>query len=339
MKKIIAITVRNKDIIDQTISDKMIDATYCQQVMMGNLIHSTETVDELDLSNYDADVILIQKAGDIIIDIDKFWRILNSIPDEVKSIGSINDCLILNKGGTIEQSFDSSWDRIRFYVEPEINTQLFYQCFKTLTINDNLTDIQKRWITALGNYLRNNNILAPINWNTIPKSFQSADLIISPAFGFMGESMAWYNGAEKIIFYDMSPHKIEFKKYVYENFNGKNYGDFYKKYAKDNNLVIENPPSNTNNEHYEDHKLVLDNWDYFKNLEKEYIIGDIFDNIDVLLSKMSEQTILHTSTILGYYPVSHGLHDRNEFYEVIDKITERTSETNSLWYGSRLTRN
>ena len=339
MKKIIAITVRNNNITNKEISDKLIDATYCQQVMMGYLLHSTEIVDELDLSKYDADVILIQKAGDILVDTDKLWRILNTIPDEVGFIGSINNCLIINKGGTIEQSFDSSWDNIRYYLEPEINPELLNQCFKTLTIDDNLTNIQKKFLTDLKNHIENQNIIATIHYNTIPKNFQSADLIISPAFGFMAESMAWYNVAEKIIFYDISPAKIEFKKYLYEHFDGKRYQEFYTEYAKNNNLIIEKIPNTANTEFHNQHNTVLANWTHFKNLEKEYIVGDIFNIIDQLLSKMTENTILHTSTILGDYPISHALHDRKEFYEVIDKITKRASETNSLWYGSRIRRN
>jgi hypothetical protein len=340
--KIIAITLQDH-LLDQSIKEKMTLFTRCQQEMMVDMFYKLIVLDDLNSLSIDdylreVDIVLIQRSGDVILDANLFWKKMISLPDDVYSIGDIHNCLIVKNKGYKNIDFDDSWKDARCYLEPGSNPTLFSNCLRSLTIDGELNDIQNTVINLIKQELSYTKISVE-NWNTIPTNFPS-NLIISPAMGFMGESMAWYNDAKKIIFYDINPSNIAFKKALYREFDGKDYRSFYENYAVENNLSIERNADTINivldNELIVHHDMVLKNWDYFKSLEKEYVLGDIFDTIDTLLDKMCGWTILHTSTVLGYYPPSHILHDIEHFKVIEDKINARVAETNSLWYGTRL---
>jgi hypothetical protein len=340
--KIIAITLQDH-LLDQSIKEKMTLFTRCQQEMMVDMFYKLIVLDDLNslsIDNYlrEADIVLIQRSGDVILDANLFWKKMISLPDDICSVGNIGSCLIVKNKGYKNIDFDDSWKNTRCYLEPRLNPQLFLSCLKTLRTTEELTDTQNGVIRLFKQELAYTKISIE-NWNTIPTNFPS-NLIISPTMGFMGESMAWYNGAKKIIFYDINPNNMAFKQALYQQFDGNDYNGFCKEYAVENNLSIEKNADTVNialdNELTVYHELVLKNWDYFKSLEKEYVLGDIFDTIDTLLDKMCSWTILHTSTVLGYYPPSHILHDIEHFKVIEDKINARVAETNSLWYGTRL---
>jgi hypothetical protein len=52
----------------------------------------------------------------------------------------------------------------------------------------------------------------------------------------------------------------------------------------------------------------------FKNMKKEYVEVDIIKDPKILLNRLTDGTILHTSTILQYnvYPFTTILYDREE---------------------------
>jgi hypothetical protein len=227
------------------------------------------------------------------------------------------------------------------YFYPGINSSLFSKCLRNLEIDENLYDAQKECITILKECLKFN-ILNAYHYDDTYTDFKSfsngknANLVISTANGFQGEALAMYNGAKKIIFYDINPNNINFKKYLYEHFDGNNYDQFFTIYAKTHNLRIE-PNSTlekfTANSRMKYTKEILKNWNYIKTLEKEYIIGDLFEIIDIILSKITKETIFYTSTILTEYLITHFIRSNQDINHINEKIKMRIDETNSFWYN------
>lgn len=237
-----------------------------------------------------------------------------------------------NKLPVSPDRFDISKLPVRAFLYPHLNTELFAHCLKTVTLNPELDDAQYTAIQVIQELLKFSYVNV-YHWDSINTNFP-ANLVISPANGFMGEAIALSANAKRIIFYDINENNINFKKYLYENFDGTGYEKFFSTYTAKRGLGIE-PACDFGIESAEiemEHtNMVLNNWETVKTIEREYVTGDLFDILDILLSKINTITILHTSTILGYYIFSNILHDQDEIDLVKQKIQNKITSTNSLW--------
>jgi hypothetical protein len=253
--------------------------------------------------------------------------------------------LILANGYNVV-NFDSEWRSVkntkylshmpsRGYFSPELNTALFSRCLKTLTVSDQLELEQYEAITVLKNESEYR-LLNALHWDGYPE-VGAVDTVICPANGFMGECMANDNQAKKIIFFDVNANNIEFKKQLYAEWDGNNYKEFYTKFADERNLMIDPFTEDAKeNAVLQDAgvKNIIDNWDKFKNMDVEFIHGDIIEIVDLILNKFDGRTILHTSTILNFYLWSNLKHDLDVIQHTRDKIAAKVNNTNNVWFES-----
>lgn len=222
----------------------------------------------------------------------------------------------------------------RGYFYPEIQPELFESALKSLTVNDDLEETQKLVISMIRKALEFNYFNA-WHWDCHPPHIQT-DIVISPANGLLGESMAYTSGAKKIIFYDLNHNNLEFKKLLYSEWNGKNYQEFVEKFSKEKNLSIEPQldSAQSESEKYQElNKKILDNWYHFKNLEIEYQNCDLISSIDNLLPR-DGCAFIHTSTILNYFLISNILHSKEKINQVRSLIDKFCQKTNSHWVES-----
>lgn len=263
--------------------------------------------------------------------------------DRVSGFGTDVMSMILDNGYQVK-NFDRDWrqnknlDYIsnlpsRGFFNPDIGTELFAHCFKTLTIDKRLDPAQKDALTVIKHELEYKWLNA-LHWDGYPKG-GNADVIISPANGFMGECMARANNAKKIIFYDINKNNVDFKRKLYAEWDGKDYEAYYTKFAMDRGLNIDpqTPTAKENaKKHADEVNAVIADWDTYKNMDVEFIDGDLITIADELLSKVQNNTILHTSTILNFYIWSNILHDREIIDLTRDKVEAKMKETNSMWF-------
>jgi hypothetical protein len=223
----------------------------------------------------------------------------------------------------------------RGYFSPELGTQEFSHCLKTLTVSDQLELEQYEAITVIKNELEYR-VLNALHWDGYPRD-GIADTVICPANGFMGECIANDNQAKKIIFFDVNANNIDFKKQLYAEWDGNNYQEFYTKFANERNLMIdpftEDAKKNTILQAANVNRVIY-NWNKFKNMDVEFIHGDIIEIVDLILNKFDGRTILHTSTILNFYLWSNLKHDLDVIQQTRDKIAEKVSNTNDVWFES-----
>lgn len=222
----------------------------------------------------------------------------------------------------------------RGFLYPEVNTEIFSRCLKNLELDPSLDDSQAMAISVIKETMKFNYINA-LHWDDTVKD-NTVDLVIAPANGLMAETLAYYNNAKKIIIYDINKNNIEFKKTLYNEFDGNDYFEFFKTYATRNNLKIE-PATDWGKDNVEikETQDVIAHWDLIKNIEKEYIVGDLFSILDYLISQMSSKTLIHTSTIMGFYIFTNVIHDRATIRAAVDKLQKQVEKTDSIWLGER----
>lgn len=224
----------------------------------------------------------------------------------------------------------------RGYLNPEIETEKFARCFRTLTVEEGLDPAQEQVITILNHELKYN-ILNSLHWDNFDRSYQ-ANLVIAPANGFMAEAMALSSNADSIVFYDVNQNNIDFKKFLYSNWDGVDYERQFRKFAAERGLKIdpEIPTAIMNaGERYSDTINVINNWNAIKKKKIEFICGDIVLIADEILNRFVERTYLHTSTILNGFMWTHVTHDLDKILAVKQKIRSKVQETNSFWFESQ----
>jgi hypothetical protein len=169
-------------------------------------------------------------------------------------------------------------------------------------------------------------------WDSHAPHIQS-DVVISPANGLLGETMAVTSNAKKIIFYDLNPNNIEFKKTLYRDWDGKDYTKFALDWAKNNNLTVE-PELESAQSRAEErsnfNSVVLEKWNYIKSLDVEFHCLDFLSNIDTLL-KDNKNFYLHTSTILNSFIITNIKYSVEEIEQMRNKITTYCNTNNGHW--------
>ena len=248
------------------------------------------------------------------------------------------------KEGYRVRNFDDNWRYgggsrfvqdgipVRGYVYPKKSTKEFEQAHKSFTLVEGLDESQELYINAILDYRKYNSVNI---WSWDPTiEGCSAHTVAVPATGFLGEITAYHTSASKIVFYDINKNNLKFKKHLYKNWDGKNYTKFVLDYCKEYNLNTE-PESEVDikdaesfNQHTQE--LIFNNWQMFKNMEKAYIEVDIIKDSNILLDRLTDGTVLHTSTILQYnvYPFTTILYNKKE----IDTVKQLIKNSNIIHY-------
>ena len=222
----------------------------------------------------------------------------------------------------------------RGFCFPENNTQLFEDALRTLESNSELDPAQQIIIEILkhSKELQNMEVVNILNWDECP-TVKSADQIICTAGGFLAETIALRTGARKIIMYDINPWTVEFKQSLYEHWDGKDYLAYAEMWAREKNLITEPYIDRAQQKAGEDPFIneIISRWDYFKTLDIEFICLDIIEDIDVFVNLIGNNSVVHTSTILGYYLVSAISHTAEEIEFARIAINAMVNQTNSYW--------
>ena len=261
-----------------------------------------------------------------VVNFDAEWR----YPDFHKDFVAIDDLV---------DDLDLDKDRFKLasrgYFYPTTGPELFEECLRTLTVSPELEETQRLVISILRKFLS----FEYVNiwqWDNNSPHIQ-ADVVISPANGLLGENMALSSNAKKIVFYDVNPNNIEFKKDLYSKWDGVNYQEFGENWARARNLDIE--PRLTSAQGgaellMKDNAQVFKNWNKIKNLKVEFHCLDFLDNIDKLLST-NNNFFLHTSTIMNYFIITNIRHDQEKIDMLRNKIENYCKTLNGKWIESQ----
>lgn len=205
----------------------------------------------------------------------------------------------------------------RGYCYPKKKTELFSNAFKELKLVDGLDESQEMFIRGIQEALKFKVLNA---WSYDELSIVDADHIVAPATGFLGEMLAIKNNASKVTFYDINKNNLEFKKHLYDNWDGVDYNKFVHDWAYSRNLSIEPVLQSTkimSNNIYTDMDLLYNHWrDWVKDTDVEFIHCDLIKDIDLIESKLTPMSVIHTSTILTVFPFTHILYDEIEINNV-----------------------
>ena len=264
--------------------------------------------------------------GYSVVNFDANWR----YPSFHKNFVSI-DNLVEN----LELDKDRFKLASRGYFYPTTGSKLFEECLKNLSLSEDLEETQKLVISILRKFL-SFEYLNLWQWDNNEPYIQ-ADIVIAPGNGLLGENMALTSNAKKIIFYDMNPWNIEFKKELYSSWDGVNYNEFGEAWANKRKLDIE-PRIDTAKGGasllMEDNAKVFENWNYLKSLEVEFHCLDFINNIDNLL-KDKYNFYLHTSTIMNYFIITNIQHDQDKIDSLRDRIDYYCKKQNGKWIESK----
>lgn len=222
----------------------------------------------------------------------------------------------------------------RGYFYPNIGPELFEECLKKLTVTDELEDTQRMIISILRKFL-SYRYLNMWQWDNHAPHIQ-ADVVISPANGLLGETMALTSNAKKIVFYDLNPNNIEFKKKLYNEWDGVDYTTFATNWAKSKGLDIEPEIASAQSraeEQSENNAIVLKNWGKIKSLDVEFHSLDFLSNIDLLL-KDNKNFYLHTSTILNSFIITNIKYSVEEITVLRTLIEQYCKTNNGHWSES-----
>ena len=222
----------------------------------------------------------------------------------------------------------------RGYFYPNIGPELFEDCLKNLTVTKDLEMSQQMIISIIKKFL-SYRYLNMWQWDNHEPHIQS-DIVISPANGLLGETMAITSRARKIIFYDLNPNNIEFKKALYNIWDGHDYTAFASSWAANNNLDIEPELESAQSQAEEQREFnlaVLKEWNYIKSLEVEFHCLDFLSNIDMLL-KDNKNFYLHTSTILNSFIITNIKYSTEEIQYMRSQISKYCKLNNGFWSES-----
>jgi hypothetical protein len=216
---------------------------------------------------------------------------------------------------------------------PKENTELFSKALKTLEVLPGLNISQEMGIVAMNSILEFN-ILNARHTETIDIC-RDAEVVVCPATGFLPEICAVKSNANVIIIYDKNPNNIEFKKHLYDNWDGNDYDKFASEYAKARNLILE-PFFDSDIEKLSDRSVeteeFLSRWKFWKEtVSIKFIHADLIKDIDVILGYVNENTIIHTSSILTMYPLTAFVYDQDEIDAVRKKIAMKNSQWFEIW--------
>lgn len=225
----------------------------------------------------------------------------------------------------------------RGYSYPEDQSDLFSSALQTLTVLPGLDDVHSYWIEGFKAVRDGHKKVVNIFHADWDSDTPSANRIICPANGLHGEIEALNKGADTIIFYDYNTNNIEFKKHLYKNWDGVDYKTFAESWAQENNLLIEPRWENSvemSQMHNEKYKEVEQRWNDIKKLTVEFHNIDLITDVNLIISKIVNKTVIHTSTILTYFLPTQIRHTTSEIESTRSLIQKAVSDTQSEWFQS-----
>lgn len=254
----------------------------------------------------------------------------------------IEECL---ENNYVVSNWDADWrypkDRLRQqlpsrgFCYPTRVTRKFEKALKSLTVEEGLDDAQSLFIKLINELLEFNVLNA---WHfEEPVKFGYLDTVISPATGFLGELIALNAGSKNLILYDTNSNNIEFKKHLYEHWDGKDYNSFVLEWCKDKEIAIEPlmdsdlEISNLYKENVEA-RLFLKWKEWKNNTHVTFLEINLLDNTQEFLDLIKDDTLLYTSTILSRYPMTHIKYSEEEIKNTKEKIIKTINKySNSFW--------
>lgn len=258
----------------------------------------------------------------------------------------IEQCL---RNGFQVRNFDESWRQsstsndyvnldnalpTRGFCYPCENTEVFEKSLKELVVYPGLNEAQEMIISTLKKVLAFK-VLNVWNNDTIPKGI-SAKKVITPANGFLGELSLLATGASTIVFYDKNLNNLEFKKYLYNHWDGVDYELLASNWARLKNLAVE-PVFDVDKDKCKkwveivNETMFVDWHQWKKGITVKFIYGDIVSDPELILNEISDNTFLHTSTILSIFPFTAFVHDEETISNTRKIIDFKISNTNSVW--------
>lgn len=225
----------------------------------------------------------------------------------------------------------------RGYSYPEEQSDLFASALRTLEVLPGLDNVHSYWIEGF-KAIRDNHIqvvnIFHADWDS---DMPTANRIICPANGLHGEIEALNKGADTIIFYDYNTNNIEFKKHLYANWDGVDYKSFAELWALERNLLIEPRWENSvemSQMHDTKYKEVEARWNDIKKLTVEFHNIDLITDISLIIDRIVDKTVIHTSTILTYFLPTQIRHTTPEIVSTRSLIQQAVSKTHSEWFQS-----
>lgn len=286
-------------------------------------VHLTDDIIDREMTFGSTVIEQALRNGFRVVNFDEHWR----YPTDNEWI-SVKDLLA-------ELEYDPTF-RIatRGYFYPTIGPQLFEDCLKKLTVTDELEETQRLIISIIKKFLAYKYVNM-WQWDVHSPHIQS-DVVICPANGLLAETMALTSNAKKIIFYDINPNNIEFKKTLYKEWDGTDYSKFATEWAQGKNLDIEpvlESAKRIAEESRESNAMVFKHWDKIKSLEVEFHSLDFLENIDMILEK-EKNFYLHTSTILNSFIITNIKYSLDEITSMRNKIQHYCNINSGNWTES-----
>lgn len=222
----------------------------------------------------------------------------------------------------------------RGYCYPENNIDLFTKAIQNLECYEELDELHKFWIEGFKAVSIGHNKVINLYHCDASSKMTHANRILCPAMGLYGEIEALKTNADTIIFFDFNKNNTDFKTYLYENWNGKNYKEFAESYANDRGLIIEpNLESGRENEQMlqKDYQWVEENWGVIKKKTIEIHNVNLITDAKLITDKIVNKSIIHTSTILTYYLASQVSNTASQIQACRDLLSRTVESTNSYW--------
>jgi hypothetical protein len=158
--------------------------------------------------------------------------------------------------------------------------------------------------------------------------------VLCPANGLYGEIEALNTGADTIIFFDFNKNNTDFKKHLYTNWNGVDYKTFAETWASERGLIIE--PRLESSQKFvkameSDYRRVEENWNVIKKKTIEIHNINLITDIKMIIERIVNKSVIHTSTILTYYLASHASNTTAQIQACRDLLSQAVRDTSSYW--------
>lgn len=225
----------------------------------------------------------------------------------------------------------------RGFCYPTRSTREFENSLKNLRVEEGLDEAQELFITLIKDLLEFK-VLNAWNFESPPK-FKFLETVISPATGFLGEMTALTSQSKNLVLYDTNSFNIEFKRHLYDNWDGHDYDKFVLDWSKDKGILIEPLMESdlifSNLIKKETIKQLFPIWDSWrKSINLTLLKVDILDNLDKILEYINDDTLLCTSTIFTIYPITHICHSKEDILLATEKIENTVSKYNNCFWQS-----
>ncbi len=248
-----------------------------------------------------------------VTNFDEDWRWNKNHNTNFVSLDEVNKYL----------SFKLDYFPVKGYCYPQNSTQAFSQALKKLDFVPNLDSAQEIFIATFKEALKFK-ILNAWTFDVLFNEVPFKEISVCPATGFFGEVTAVKAKSNTLVLYDKNPHNINFKRDLYQYWNGTNYKDFVFNWVKDTGLRVE-PIFDYNNERKEmaylqAEEVLFPVWNQWKSqIKVEFKTCDLIVDYDQLITE-PDKSLIYTSTILDEYPVTHIMYEQEQLELVKNKI-------------------